>query len=85
MTAARIFAIVGEKAGFAVETEDLWAIIFLEIAGENSIAYGSRGETFYRDCGVRSVGLRQVVSELAGKGEKYVRSEVRGKDISTVA
>jgi len=49
MTAARIFALAWARAGFAVEPEELWDIVFLEIAGENSIAYGSRGESFHRE------------------------------------
>src|SRR5262249_60936237 len=66
MTAARIFPI----AGFAAETEDIWAIIFLEIAGVRIRSLSDQmANLFYRDCGIRNVDQRQVVSELAGRGE----------------
>src|SRR5262249_1096437 len=66
MTAARIFP----NAGFAAETEDIWAIIFLEIAGVRFRSLSDQmANLFYRDCGVRNVDQRQVASELAGGGE----------------
>src|SRR5262249_61260477 len=65
MTAARIFP----SAGFAAETEDIWAIIFLEIAGVRIRSPSDQmANLFYRDCGIRKVDQRQVASELAGGG-----------------